>query len=94
MLATVIVAASTSTAAFSPDNDAWDDTSGLASEAEVVGAESEVVVNTSTDRSTPPSETLTFVLAAESGFSSTERERLSPFVRAGGTLVVADQIAA
>lgn len=87
----VAFAASTSTSAFSAYNTGWQGASGVQSQADAVGADSEVVVNTTAYASAEPNQTIAVVLSPTSGYGPTERERIWRFVRQGGTLVVADQ---
>ncbi|WP_101297172.1 DUF4350 domain-containing protein [Halegenticoccus soli] len=85
-----IVAASTSTAAFGVYNSAWDGASSLKAEADAVGTESEIVLNTSAYRETPANGTVAVVLSPETRYEQEDSARLRSFVRNGGTLVVAD----
>ena len=87
----MVFAASTSTSAFSAYNTGWDGASGVQSQAAAVGADSEVVVNTTAYASANPNQTVAVVLSPVSSYGPTERERIWRFVRQGGTLVVADQ---
>ena len=84
----VIVVGSTSTAAFSPHNTAWDGTSQL----QELAADSGEVTVAGTDHyeSVDPASTTAVVLAPQSAYDSTETEQRRTFVENGGTLVVAD----
>ncbi|WP_129115392.1 DUF4350 domain-containing protein [Halegenticoccus tardaugens] len=85
-----IVAASTSTAAFGVYNSAWDGASALQTEADAVGTESEIVLNTSAYGDVPANGTVAVVLSPETRYEREDSERLRTFVQNGGTLVVAD----
>lgn len=86
----IIVAASTSSAAFGFYNPSWEGTSELQQQADAVGADSRVVLNTTTYTDVEPSETVAIILSPEQRYSATETRRIRQFVRDGGTLVVAD----
>ena len=84
----MVVAGSTSTAAFSPHNTEWDGTSQL---HELAADNGDVVVaDTDHYESVDPASTTAVVLAPQSAYDSTETEQLRTFVEDGGTLVVAD----
>lgn len=88
----LVIAASTSSAAFGSYNDAWDGASELREQAQAVGAESEIVRNTTQYASASPNGTVAVVLSPESGYGPRETDRLRSFVRNGGTLLVAEDV--
>lgn len=88
----IVVAASTSAAAFGVYNAAWDGTSGLQTEAEAVGTESRILLNTSSYDSANATETLAVVLAPTDPYNASETRRVRRFVERGGTLLVAEDV--
>ena len=86
----LVLAATTSSAAFGSYNQGWDGASSLQDEARAVGAEGEIVRNTSQYSSRAANDTVAVVLSPETGYGPTETDRLRAFVRRGGTLVVAE----
>jgi hypothetical protein len=86
----VVVAASTSGAAFGVYNPAWDGASDLREEASAVGTESELVLNTSAYADQPANGTVAVVLSPDRRYTDREAARLRQFVANGGTLVVAE----
>lgn len=89
VLISLVVAASTSTTAFGAYNAGWEGASGLADEADAMGVENQVILNTTAYETIPAKGTVSFVLAPKTGYNTSERKRLQRFVRKGGTLVVA-----
>lgn len=92
VIVALVVAASTSTAAFGAFNPAWDGASGLQAEAEAVGTEPEVVTSTSAYGERPADDTVALVLAPSEPYGETDAEKVRQFVEGGGTLVVADDV--
>ena len=88
----LVLAASTSSAAFGSYNDAWDGASELREQAQATGAEGEIVRNTSRYASVSPNGTVAVVLSPESDYGPRETDRLRSFVRNGGTLLVAEDV--
>ncbi|WP_049902587.1 DUF4350 domain-containing protein [Halococcus agarilyticus] len=86
----LVLAASSSSAAFGSYNDAWDGASELREQARTVGSESEIVRNTSRYASVSPNGTVAIVLSPESDYGPAETDRIRSFVRNGGTLLVAE----
>lgn len=86
----LILAASTSGAAFGAYNPAWDGAADLQSEARTVGAESDLVLNTTAYGSVQANSTVAVVLSPDRPYTETETTRLRRFVNQGGTLVVAE----
>ncbi|SFK65091.1 protein of unknown function [Halogranum rubrum] len=86
----IIVAASTSTAAFGVYNSAWDGASGLQAEADAVGTESEIALNTTAYETADANRTVAVVLSPETRYNATDTQRVQQFVESGGTLVVAE----
>jgi len=92
VLAAVVVAGTTSSAAFGPYNADWEGTSQLRSAASATGADVSVARGTAAYSSAPAEGTVAFVLSPESGYSPEEASRVADFVRRGGTLVVAGDV--
>ena len=88
----VLLAASTSGAAFGLYNPAWDGTADLRTIAEEAGATTTVARNASAYDRVPARGTVAVVLAPETPYAPTEAARLRSFVESGGTLVVADDV--
>lgn len=86
----VLVAASTSGAAFGLYNPAWDGASDLGDVAEDAGAATTVVRSTAAYERAPAAGTVAVVLAPAERYGPGAAGRLGSFVEAGGTLVVAD----
>lgn len=86
----LIIAASTSTAAFGTYNAAWDGSSDLRSTADDLGVDHEIALNTTAYESVPAKDTVAIVLSPESEYSPQERARLARFVNEGGTLLIAE----
>lgn len=89
LLVALVVAATTSTAAFGVYNPAWDGAGELRDVAEAQDAEATVALNTSAYRSGEPNETVAVVLSPQEPYGQ-ETSTLRQFVRDGGTLVVAE----
>lgn len=90
VVATLVVAAGTSTAAFGAYNPRWDGAADLRATADAAGTDSEVVLNTSRYGEVQPRDTVAIVLSPDERYGPTEAARLRRFVRTGGTLVVAE----
>lgn len=90
LIVAILLAASTSTAAFGAYNPAWDGASDLRAQADAVGADSEIVLNTSTYGEVEESQTVALVLSPDRPYTPGEADRLRRFLRRGGTLVVAE----
>ena len=88
----LVLAATTSSAAFGSFNQGWDGASQLQDEARAVGAEGEIVRNTSQYSNGPANGSVAVVLSPETGYGPTDTDRLRAFVRRGGTLVVAEDV--
>lgn len=88
----IVVAASTSGAAFGLYNPAWDGTSALRSVADDAGAETTVARDTSTYAVGPANDSVAVVLAPETHYAADDAGRVRSFVESGGTLVVADDV--
>jgi hypothetical protein len=91
----VIVAASTTTAAFGVYNGGWDGAAQLQTVASEAGADARVVVETDAypTNATAAQGTVALVIAPGERYDDAEAERVRAFVRAGGTLVVAEDYA-
>lgn len=85
----VLVAASTSTAAFGTYNPDWDGTAELREEADEQ-TELHVIRETESYAAVEPNGTVAFVFAPRTAYDSADGARISEFVEEGGTLVVAD----
>lgn len=90
----LVVAASTSGAAFGVANPGWDGASNLRAQAEEAGAEPTVVRNTSQYAEVPAEGSLALVLSPDRRYGEADAARLRRFVRDGGTLVVAEDFGA
>ncbi|MFC6864109.1 DUF4350 domain-containing protein [Halomicroarcula sp. GCM10025817] len=86
----LIVLLSTSSTAFGAYNPTWDGTSTLRDEASTVAEDPVIVTNVSEYRETDPSSSVALVLSPARSYGSGEAETVQQFVRAGGTLIVAD----
>jgi len=86
----LVVAVGTSTASFGVYNAGWDGASQLREEARAVGAESEIVRNTTRYASVTANGTIAVVISPEGSYGPESTTRLRRFVRQGGTLLVAD----
>lgn len=89
VLVAVLIAASTSTAAFGVYNPAWDGAGQLTDVAESNGAEASVTLNASEYGTVEPDQTVAVVLSPERSYGR-DAEPLREFVDDGGTLVVAE----
>lgn len=85
----LVVAASTTGAAFGAYNPAWDGTSDVRELADRQ-ADSRVILNTSTYESVDPESTVAVVLSPETAYTANDTQRIQAFVATGGTLVVAE----
>lgn len=85
----VVVAATSSTAGFSPYNTNWDGNSEF---REIAAGHGELVVTDTTDRyeTVDPATTTGFVFAPDRAHDAEAIQQTRQFVAAGGTLVVAD----
>ena len=90
----LLVAAGTSQAAFGLYNTAWDGSSALQSEAESVGAESEILRKTGAYTRAEPNGTVAVVLSPDEAYDRTDLADVRRFVERGGTLVVAEDFGA
>lgn len=92
----VVVAASTTSAAFGVYNAAWDGAAGLDDVAGEAGVDARVVLDADAYPTDPATAngTVAVVLAPESAYAPAEVDRLDRFVAAGGTLVVAEDFGA
>lgn len=89
VLVGLLVAATTSTAAFGPYNPSWDGTSKLHDQIESEpGVDGEFVRDTARYEAHEPSETVAIVVAPDDAYGPADAERVAAFVADGGTLVV------
>ncbi|GAB6860713.1 DUF4350 domain-containing protein [Haloplanus litoreus] len=82
--------ASTSDPAFGAYNPGWDGTSNLHEEARAAAASSVVATRTAAYDGVVPGRTVALVLSPDEAYAEADAARLRRFVRAGGTLVVAE----
>ncbi|MXV64203.1 DUF4350 domain-containing protein [Natronorubrum sp. JWXQ-INN-674] len=95
VLASLLVVAATSTAAFGPYNPSWDGTSELRQQIESEpGVESELIRDTARYEAHEPNETVAFVVAPDEQYTDEDAARVQQFVNAGGTLVVFENFGA
>ncbi len=87
----LVVAASTSSAAFGLYNPGWEGTSELRAVADETGTETTVIQNTTGYRSAGP-DSVAVVLAPDRGYTDREAARIRAFLDRGGTLVVAEDV--
>jgi hypothetical protein len=88
----VVVAASTSGAAFGAYNARWDGASELRETATAAGSEPTIVTNASHYDRVPAEGSVALVLSPDRPYDAADRERLGRFVENGGTLVVAEDV--
>lgn len=86
----LVVAASTSSVAFSPYNGNWEGGSRLQAAAGDAGADTDVIVDTDEYRTLSPAGTLSVVLSPQRPYTRAETGAVEQFVRDGGTLLVAE----
>lgn len=89
-LTALVVAASTSTAAFGIFNPGWDGAAELTTLAEEAETEPMIVRNVSAYRTADPNGTVALVLSPAEAYRDGEVRAMRSFVVAGGTLVVAE----
>jgi hypothetical protein len=85
----LVTAAGTSEAPFSPTNWGWDGSTEFRSEA-IARSEARIVRSTDAYQQAPPNETVAFILSPTTDYEPIEGDRVRQFVRAGGTVFVAD----
>lgn len=90
VLVGLVVAGTTSAAAFGVFNPGWEGVSELRGLAGEAGAEHEVVANTSRYAAADPGTTVAVVISPDRAYTDREAARVRAFVREGGTLVVAE----
>ncbi|WP_459191546.1 DUF4350 domain-containing protein [Halosimplex sp. J119] len=87
---TLLYGGLTSTTAFGAYNSAWDGASELRDIPGEWGGETTLIRNTSNYADHPPNGSVSFVLSPDDQYDTREARRVESFVRAGGTLVVAE----
>ena len=87
----LVIAASTTSAAFGAYNVEWDGTSDFRELADQ-GSDSRVALETTAYETAEPNETVAVVLAPVEAYEGNDSRRVREFVEAGGTLVVADDV--
>jgi hypothetical protein len=90
LLVGVAVGASTSATTYGAFNPEWDGASGVSAVATETDTEYRVAFATDDYGGVDAAETVAFVISPERSYSDAEAARVESFVRAGGTLVVAD----
>jgi hypothetical protein len=90
VLVGLVVAGTTSAAAFGVYNPGWEGVSELRGVAADAGTEPEVVTNVSRYATADPGTTVAIVLSPDRAYTDREAARVRAFVRSGGTLVVAE----
>lgn len=90
VVASLVVAASTSSASYDPYNADWNGAAQVRTTAETMGLEVELARYSATYSSVPANETVALVLSPDSSYRPEELARMNDFVRRGGTLVIAD----
>jgi hypothetical protein len=90
LIIAVVVAASTSGAAFGTYNPAWDGAAELRGAADGLGVENEIALNTTQYETVAANETVALVLSPDSPYTDREAAQVRRFVAAGGTLVIAE----
>lgn len=86
----LLYAASTSSVAFGAYNAQWDGSGDMRSVASEAGSSVTVGTNVSQYPTADANATVAFVLSPREPYTQTEVDRIERFVRAGGTLVVAE----
>ncbi len=87
---TALVAGATSSTAFGAYNPGWDGVSDVRAVAGDDGVATTVVRNVSGYDAASPNGTVALVLSPTTGYTPAQLDRVERFVRAGGTLVVAE----
>jgi len=87
---TLLYGGLTSTTAFGAYNSAWDGASELRDLSNDWNAETALLQNTTTYADHEPNGSVAFVLSPDTEYTPREADRVERFVRAGGTLVVAE----
>jgi hypothetical protein len=90
LLVATAVGAATTSADFGVYNARWDGATGLQSVAADAGVPSRVVLDVADYPTDDAAGTLAVVLTPDEAYDASERDRLRRFVRAGGTLLVAE----
>ncbi len=89
VLVALVVLGATSTSAFGLYNPAWDGTSELREQiADDSAVESELLTATAQYETFDPNTTVSFVIAPEQNYDTTEAEQVRQFTERGGTLVI------
>jgi hypothetical protein len=90
--AAVLFGGLTSGTVFGSYNPSWDGSTELRDIGTGTDGDTRIVRETSAYDVPDPSATVSFVLSPDSGYSEAEADRVEQFVRAGGTLVVAEDV--
>ena len=86
----VVVAGSSSGAAFNAYNPDWDGGSELRSQAEAAGADSSIITDIGAYEDTDPNGSVAVILAPDQQYDPEDAATVREFVAAGGTVLVAD----
>lgn len=92
VLVGIVIALSTSTAAFGAYNPGWDGASGLSDLADDADTDTRIALNTTVYARATPNRTIAVILSPDDPYGETDRARLRAFVADGGTLVVAEDV--
>ncbi|WP_394298913.1 DUF4350 domain-containing protein [Halostagnicola sp. A56] len=84
----VIVAASTSTAAFDPTNPSWEGTGEFNAEISDSEANHELLRNTEQYNEFGPNESVAFIIAPDTEYDPSDVERVRRFIADGGTVII------
>lgn len=87
---TVLLVAGTSSASLGAYNSQWDGTSEVRAAAHSAGTATTVAQNTSAYGTLAPNETVAVVLSPTEPYRTTDTDNVRSFVRAGGTLLIAE----
>jgi hypothetical protein len=90
VVAALVTATATSAASFSPYNGEWNGGSDLGALAAGAGATTDVTLDTAAYGSVPAAGTVAVVVSPARAYGPADAARVERFVRAGGTLLVAE----
>jgi len=90
VLLALLATAGTSSASLGAFNPSWDGTSEVRSVADTTDTEPVIARNVSAYQNASPNRTIAFVMSPTEPYSDTESQAVASFVRAGGTVLVAE----